>query len=149
MWRLWRRCLSHAWAFLRGTRSMLQLYGRISMILQMKRQGKNNGACAPNLLRQKTRRFCPPAFALPYPLFLPVSYSAQLGHHEEHDVGLVNEILQHVDAVSPLLFLCLVEVESGGDAEFASWGRWAIEESIGLDTIITSSFRGACGWGIR
>ena len=37
--------------------------------------------------------------------------------HEEDDVGLVDDFVQHVDVVSLLLFLCLVgscDVESDG-----------------------------------
>jgi hypothetical protein len=42
------------------------------------------------------------------PLPLPVGYGTQLGHAHREDVGLVDDFEQHVDVVSPLLFLRLV-----------------------------------------
>jgi hypothetical protein len=76
--------------------------------LQMKR--RKNGAYAPILLRTKTRRFAL-RFAPPYHFPLPVGYGPSwitCIEHDEDEVGLVDDFVQHADVVSPLLFLRLV-----------------------------------------
>jgi hypothetical protein len=56
---------------------------------------------------------------VPFPLPLPVGYGSRVTRIEpkENDVGLVDDFVQHADAVSPLLFLRAADVESDGAKE--------------------------------
>ncbi len=91
---------------------------------------------------------CLPAFPFP----LPVGYGTQpyCIKHDEDDVGLIDDFVEHAVVASTLLFIHLVgscRVQTAGQAEMsladADSTSWASEESVGLEAIILSSFRGA------
>jgi hypothetical protein len=96
-------------------------------------------------------RTCVPLPQFFYQLATASSWVTRI-EHEEDDVGLVEDFVQYADVVSALLFLRLVgscrrrvgradEMSLAG----ADSANWAIEESVGSEAIIASSFRGACG----
>jgi hypothetical protein len=96
---LWRRCLSRAWAVSRGTSLRYNIRSNIDD-LQMKREelGLHTETLALRFV---------PAYLFLYQSATAPSRVTRI-EHEEDDVGLFDDFVQHADVVFPLLFLRLV-----------------------------------------